>query len=244
MDRWIEGTPIHVLHMDAIKRDVPDALFLHVIRDGRDCALSIARQPWHPKTWPWDASRQVGVAALFWEWMVRAGRAFGATHARDYLEVRFEDLVTDPHSTLERIGRFIDHDLALETILRSRVLAMDAPNTSFDAAGASKPFNPVGRWHALQVAEDVRLCERLIGPYLETLGYERAWRDDAGISALRAAWMRWAYMNSFRVKHAIKTHTPLGRVVTSDRVWTEQPRVGEPPVRPIFRSSEREAAET
>jgi hypothetical protein len=244
MDRWVEGTPVHVLHMDAIKRDVPDALFLHVIRDGRDCALSIARQPWHPKTWPWDRSCLVGVAALFWEWMVKAGRASRAGNSPDYLEVRFEDLVADPRASLDRIGRFIDHDLVLDRIFRNRVHAMESPNTSFGAETALEPFHPVGRWRAQQVAEDVRLCERLVGPFLETLGYVRAGPHEATISVLRAAYLRWMYAASFRLKHSIKAHTPLGRILTSDRVWTEQPRLGEPPVRPIFNRSQGEAAET
>ncbi len=48
MERWIEGTPVHVLYMDRIAQAVPDALFVHVIRDGRDCALSTDRQGWAP----------------------------------------------------------------------------------------------------------------------------------------------------------------------------------------------------
>jgi hypothetical protein len=242
MDRWVEGTPVHVLHMDAIKRDVPDAMFLHVMRDGRDCALSIARQPWRPKTWRWDRSYQVGVAALFWKWMVSAGRAFGARNAGDYLEVRFEDLVTNPRATLDKIGGFIHHDLDFDRIDRNRVVAMHKPNTSFGAEAASKPFDPVGRWRAPEVAEDVRRCEELVGPYLETLGYVRAWPERASISAVRAAWMRWTYTTSFQLKHVIKAHTPLGRIATDDRIWTEPPRVGEPPVRPIFGSSDRARA--
>ena len=77
MERWIEGTPVHVLYMDRIARAVPDAVFVHVIRDGRDCALSTDRQGWAPPL-PWDARWRVGVAALFWEWMVRSGRRYDA----------------------------------------------------------------------------------------------------------------------------------------------------------------------
>jgi hypothetical protein len=244
MDRWVEGTPVHVLHMDAIKRDIPDALFLHVIRDGRDCALSMARQPWNLKTWPWDASRRVGVAALFWEWMVKAGRAFGTNNARDYLEVRFEDLVTKPRTTLDRIGRFIDHDLTLDRIIRNRVEAIHRPNTSFSDEAARERFSPVGRWLAEDVRDDAKLCERLVGPYLKALGYTRAWHDAGTISAFRVAWMRWVYLNSSHLKHWIKTNTLLGRFVTSDRVWREQPPDGQPPVRPIFSSSDGEPMET
>jgi hypothetical protein len=40
-DRWVEATPTHVLYMEEIKRAFPNARIVHVIRDGRDSALSI-----------------------------------------------------------------------------------------------------------------------------------------------------------------------------------------------------------
>ena len=73
MERWVEATPHHVLHMADIARAVPDALFVHVIRDGRDCAISTARQGWAPAL-PFDDKSDVSAAAVYWEWMVRAGR--------------------------------------------------------------------------------------------------------------------------------------------------------------------------
>ena len=38
---------------------------------------------------PWDARWRVGVAALFWEWMVRSGWRYGCAHPRTYMEVHF-----------------------------------------------------------------------------------------------------------------------------------------------------------
>jgi hypothetical protein len=88
VDRWIEATPIHILYMNEILRSVPDALFVHVVRDGRDCAISNDRQRWI-RTFPWDKSRRMGVASLYWEWMVRAGRRFGSQHPERYHKLRF-----------------------------------------------------------------------------------------------------------------------------------------------------------
>jgi len=45
-DRWAETTPVHVLHVPDIKATIPDALFIHVVRDGRDVAVSMMKQGW------------------------------------------------------------------------------------------------------------------------------------------------------------------------------------------------------
>src|SRR5215470_18250300 len=44
--RWADCTPDHLLYMREIKCEIPDALFVHIIRDGRDVALSYAKQGW------------------------------------------------------------------------------------------------------------------------------------------------------------------------------------------------------
>ena len=216
--------------MNTIARAVPDALFVHVIRDGRDCALSTDRQGWAP-TLSFDESRRVGVAALFWEWMVRAGRRFGRKHPRTYMEVRFEQLIDDPHAALNAVGQFIDHDLDVDRIAANPVHALKNPNTSFREERTRGEFNPIGRWKSAD-ADDVRLCESLTGPFLDGLGYERAFPIQAG-HALETLRMRATYFGMFEAKHLLKAHTPAGRFVTSTRVWDEQPKAGEAPVRPI-----------
>ena len=231
MERWIEGTPVHVLYMDRIAQAVPDALFVHVIRDGRDCALSTDRQGWAPPL-PWDANRRVGVAALFWEWMVRAGRRYGRTHPRTYMEVRFEQLIDDPRAALADVGQFIDHNLDLDRIAANPVHALKNPNTSFREERTRGEFNPIGRWKSAD-ADDIRLCEALIGSYLEELGYEPTIRSASAGRSVLVRRMRATYLGLFEAKHLLKAHTPLGRFMTSTRVWEEQPKAGEAPVRPI-----------
>src|SRR5215469_18344890 len=89
---WAGCTPDHLLYMREIKREIPDALFVHIIRDGRDVALSYAKQGWaYP--FPWDNGQQLAVAGLYWEWIVRRGRAQGRELGSDYYELHFEELV-------------------------------------------------------------------------------------------------------------------------------------------------------
>lgn len=227
VDRWVEATPIHVLYMREIARAVPDALFVHVIRDGRDCALSNDKQGW-VWTLPWDKSRRLGVAALYWEWMVRAGQSYGRESPERYREVRFEELVGDPRRVLAEIGAFLDHDLNYDRIAQNPVHALKTPNTSFRGERKRPDFNPVGRWGHQCSPADIGLCESLVGPFLRELGYTLAY---APASRLGTRIMRALYLGYFSAKHALKVRTPLGRVMTSTRAWAEQPRAGEQPLR-------------
>src|SRR5882724_9712780 len=46
VDRWIDSTPTNLPHMLRIHEDFQDAKFVHLIRDGRDVALSLDRRGW------------------------------------------------------------------------------------------------------------------------------------------------------------------------------------------------------
>src|SRR5437660_10893002 len=99
--RWADCTPEHLLHLPRIKETIPDALIIHIIRDGRDVALSTDKLG-YIKPAPWDKKPPVMVAGLYWEWMVKKGRTDGAKLGNDYIEVRFEDLIGDPPKALAR----------------------------------------------------------------------------------------------------------------------------------------------
>jgi hypothetical protein len=38
--RWADNTPFHLLYIEEIKKTIPNAQFVHMIRDGRDVAMS------------------------------------------------------------------------------------------------------------------------------------------------------------------------------------------------------------
>ena len=97
--RWGEKTPFYGRRMPAIEAVLPEAHFLHVIRDGRDVALSL-RPLW------FSPGEQIEAQAQNWLTKVSAIRA-GGRRCRHYLEVRYEDLVLDTESVLRRICEFI-----------------------------------------------------------------------------------------------------------------------------------------
>jgi len=207
--RWADCTPDHLLYMAEIKRQIPDALFIHIIRDGRDVALSYAKQGWsHPL--PWDRNESLGVAGLYWEWIVRKGREQGERLGTNYREVRFEELVANPQATLKQLGLFIDHDLDYDRIQHAGIGSVSQPNSSF--AGESQvAFDPVARWKTKMSPGQIAIFEELVGKFLRQLGYSLFSQVRPG-SSLRAARLRATYLAMFEAKHRMKA-TPLGRFV-------------------------------
>ncbi len=92
VERWAECTPEHLLHLPRIKETIPEALIIHIIRDGRDVALSNAKLGYVRRAW-WDRSPNVLACGLYWEWIVRKGRVDGSKLGADYTEVRVEDFI-------------------------------------------------------------------------------------------------------------------------------------------------------
>jgi hypothetical protein len=98
--RWGDKTPLYGIAMDAIRHVLPEARFIHVIRDGRDASLSL-RQMWF--TPGWDIETQ----AAYWRHCVLAARRTGVGHP-DYIEVRYEDVILHTPDVLKRLCAFVD----------------------------------------------------------------------------------------------------------------------------------------
>jgi len=213
VERWADCTPDHLLYLAAIKKEIPDALVVHILRDGRDVALSLDKQRWI-RPFPWDRGKSVLVAGLYWQWIVNKGRENGRVLGADYTEIHFEDLIQNPHTTLAKLGQFIDHDLDYDRILKVGIGSVSSPNTSFNSKSDKAEFNPVGRWRDHFPAGQLTAFESLVGGTLDSLGYERATtgaRDSSGSKG-----MRLAYEGRYNTKLWLKQNTPLGKMLISD----------------------------
>jgi len=216
VDRWADCTPDHLLYVPEIKKTIPDALVVHIIRDGRDVALSLEKQGWI-RPFPWESGRGLLVAALYWAWIVGRGREYGHAITPDYIEVHFEDLVQEPRRVLAKLSEFIDHDLDYDRILQVGIGSVRDPNTSFEKGKAE--FNPVGRWKKTLPEKELAKLEYLIGPVLESLGYPSATEPESrgrlGLSTMRAL-----HSLTYDSKLWAKKHVLLSRYLMSkDLSW-------------------------
>jgi Sulfotransferase family len=99
--RYADKTPMHVSHLPRLARMFPEARFVHLVRDGRDVALSYRSVGWGPAT--------VTDAALLWRRRVAAGRRAGHRIGPGrYREVRYEDLVAEPERVVRELCAFLD----------------------------------------------------------------------------------------------------------------------------------------
>jgi hypothetical protein len=181
--RWGDKTPAYVNHIRLIAGALPEARFVHLIRDGRDVALSIRGLWFGPDT--------VEGAAEMWAKRISAGREQAEESSR-YMELRYEDLVVDPERELRRICRFVELDwdpMMLrhheQAPARLAELAGDLPASTgrqgregrrrleVHAPATAPPHTErVARWKAEMEAADVAAFEAVAGELLAELGYE------------------------------------------------------------------------
>jgi len=239
--RWAGNAPEEILHLRPIKQTIPDALVIHMIRDGRDVSLSLSQKR-YIKPFPWKERETPEGAALYWEWMVRKGRAAGAWLGKDYIEIRFEDVVSDPRSVLRALSGFLEQELDYDVVLKNAVGAVAKPNTSFRGSVTSD-FNPVARWKQQFTREQLGRVEGLIGSTLRELGYELATEGYGKVSALNRARHRLVYRQFFEMKlqwkknplaHAIRhplTAKEIDEMVLVDEAAAARIRSSAEPVR-------------
>jgi hypothetical protein len=215
VSRWAECTPENLLYVRPIAAAFPGARFLHIVRDGRDVACSIAEQGWVGPYRRADLPRRVLQAGLYWEWLLGRGRSNLSQPGLHVLEVRFESLATRPVETLGAIGAFIEHDLDYARILANGLGAVSRPNTSFPEEGHSA-FNPIGRWRSRLERKTLACLEAAIQNELDLRGYTLASDPiERRGQAAAAARARLRARLRFGSRHFLKTRTVLGRVFTN-----------------------------
>jgi len=210
--RWAEKSPAHALYIPEIKRLIPNSIFVHIIRDGRDVALSLAN---FERLYPflWVAGQTLPALGMYWKWMVRRARSGGKQIGPDYYELNYEDLMQNPRDTLAALGRFIDHDLDYARILRAGIGSVTKPESSFRGVASSGDFNPVGRWKQKYSAQELAEFESFAGDCLEESGYILA-SDSSGrrlTSPITLA--RFFYASQLESIHWLKNRKTLRHFV-------------------------------
>lgn len=98
--RWAEKDPTYTLHLPFIEELFPDAVYVHLLRDGHDVVASFRDR--------WGYRSAARAARTEWARYVEAARALGARLPPErFLELRYEELVTEPEQQGRRLFEFL-----------------------------------------------------------------------------------------------------------------------------------------
>jgi hypothetical protein len=197
---YADKTPGYVTQISDMAAMFPEARFVHLIRDGRDVALSYLERPWGPSS--------IGESAMYWRSRVSRGRAAGDAIGPDrYLEARYESLVSEPEAEVRRICNFLSLRFEPEMLQyheSAKTLVTQSHQPEAFKALLLPPTSGLRDWSTEMSERDVALFEFIAGDLLEGLGYRRQTASDAWSTRLRAGWAetRWV---ARRGRAALKT---------------------------------------
>jgi len=153
-----DKTPDYVTQVPLLHGMFPDAVFVHIIRDPRDYALSMHR------AWGKSLDR----AAHRWKHQIRKYRSDVASLRAHHCEIRYEDLIRSPQASLQSICdelnvAFSDSMGSLsepaENLGRARgLLTIDAANSN--------------KWRTELRLDQVARIELIAGNLMAELGYK------------------------------------------------------------------------
>ena len=183
--RWGDKTPLYCRHMPSIERLLPEAHFIHVIRDGRDAALSLRLRYFSP-------GYEIETQAAYWRDNVESARQAGE-RCEHYLELRYEDLLQEPAAALRRVCSFIDLEFAdsmllyyertpdrlREHLTRRRVtgdVLISHEDRLRQQAATMRPLdlNRIDVWRREMELNEVLRFQSVAGDLLKDLGYPLA----------------------------------------------------------------------
>ena len=156
-DRSIVGNkfPGYWRNLDLLEKLFGDrALYLGIIRDGRDVALSTMRTPW--------GESNAYSCALNWRECALTTSRFGKKiDPNRFLLIRYEDVLTNPAGVTERISELLGVSLSPE-----------AKAGAIDEARSSAAKHRLAKWKEGMSAPDRRRFEAVAGDMLAENGYE------------------------------------------------------------------------
>ncbi len=172
-----EKTPDFCRKMPVLHTLFPHARFVHIVRDGRNTALSTlnwATPTKGPGRWPLWKEDPLGTCALWWRWQagtgLQHGRALGPEH---YLQVKYEDLVARPEQQLAVIAAFLQIPYADEMANYHAGKTRHQPGLSAKSAWLP-PVKNLRDWRQDMSPEDVGVFAGIAGDLLRENGYDCA----------------------------------------------------------------------
>ncbi len=147
---WGDKTPHYIAEIDVIYSLFPNAKFLHIIRDGRDVALSLLERNWGPNN--------LYSAARYWRKLNEENELIGALQNEGKLySLRYEDLLDETEEHVKNIYSFLNTDISSDSVasLCSKVKKQNK-----------------NKWEKKLTANEIKTFENVASNTLSRLGYK------------------------------------------------------------------------
>lgn len=165
--RWGDKRPGYHRVIPVLRAMFPDAVFVHLVRDGRDCVASLKRASW------WD--RPIHDSIHSWMSATRNARRAARTLPADaFYELRYEELVAEPDKRLAALCEFLDEDYdeAMTTPKALAGVAVAPRKMRVEGTYRDVSTSSVGNWRTGLDPWEIELCETVMGDRLRDHGYE------------------------------------------------------------------------
>ncbi len=165
--RWGDKTPYYILHLNTIVEMFPQAQIVHIIRDGRDCALSMLERKWDLQIF------NTYHAAYTWDKYIKAGKKFGSEQPSCYFEVRYEDILDKPEISMSQLCNFLNIEF------NPKILDFNKPIGSGKTPLLRQPLQPnnQAKWRNKMSDKQLSIFEALAGETLTDCKYELATKN-------------------------------------------------------------------
>lgn len=165
--RWGDKRPSYYQYVPDLLRLFPDAQFIHVVRDGRDCVGSLKQMPWYHA----DSYHAMATWAEAIDYGREHSRSLGPER---FHEVRYERLIADPEGELTALCGFLGEEFHPAMCRPQETAGMAVPerktwhgNTHRDVSAVS-----TGAWKGRLEPWEVRLSETVLKSRFQRNGYE------------------------------------------------------------------------
>lgn len=219
--RWCEKTPQHAQHLDSLSKLFPRGRFVHMVRDGRDCAASFYRR--------WKRTPELTMYR--WKHVVRLARHQGELLGPErYMELRYEELTANPEIWLRRLCDFVGVPFDPVVLQSSHpyVRREVQIGTGPDLGGLKRNS---GNWKKVLPPKRQARLERIGGAALHELGYETSEPEgDADLTSLQrrlyaAKDSMRQYAWEIRLKLSGRLERPWGLILSRPMVAWRHRRV-------------------
>jgi protein-tyrosine sulfotransferase len=145
----------------------PNARYVHIVRDGRDCVTSSVRAGFFSESYQ--------NAAHAWRDNVRTCRRFGRSVKGRFHELRYEDLVRAPRDQIALLCSFLRIDPAPSMLEHQSLVAESTPDVGEIAhhANVTRPISTqsLGKWQRELPESEREAVMEILAVELERCGY-------------------------------------------------------------------------